>query len=64
MCKGDGFFIPRRKRNGGGAKGPATAAIAGAVAVGVLLVSTAFRMWGVYKKKRAAAKCGAQADSK
>lgn len=30
----------------------ATAAIAGAVAVGVLLVSTGFRMWGVWKKSR------------
>ena len=34
------------------AKGSATAAIAGAVAVGVLLSSTVFRMWGVYKKSR------------
>ncbi|MBR0156530.1 MAG: threonine/serine exporter family protein [Clostridia bacterium] len=33
-------------------KGVATAAIAGSVAVGVLLVSTGFRMWGVYKKRR------------
>ncbi|MBO4849122.1 MAG: threonine/serine exporter family protein [Clostridia bacterium] len=33
-------------------KGLATAAIAGAVAVGVLLVSTVFRMWGVWKKSR------------
>ena len=33
-------------------KGLATAAIAGAVAVGVLLISTGFRMWGVYKKHR------------
>ncbi|MBQ7060322.1 MAG: threonine/serine exporter family protein [Clostridia bacterium] len=33
-------------------KGIATAAIAGAVAVGVLLVSTGFRMWGVWKKNR------------
>ncbi len=33
-------------------KGLATAAIAGAMAVGVLLVSTVFRMWGVYKKKK------------
>ena len=57
-------FISRSKMNEAWAKGSATAAIAGAVAVGVLLVSTAFRMWGVYKKKRAAAKCGAQADSK
>ncbi|MBQ4429060.1 MAG: threonine/serine exporter family protein [Clostridia bacterium] len=34
------------------AKGVATAAIAGAVAVGVLLSSTMFRMWGVYMKSR------------
>ena len=33
-------------------KGMATAAIAGAMAVGVLLISTAFRMWGVWKKNR------------
>lgn len=57
-------FISRSQMNEAWAKGSATAAIAGAVAVGVLLVSTAFRMWGVYKKKRAAAKCGTQTDSK
>lgn len=34
------------------AKGMSTAAIAGAMAVGVLLVSTGFRMWGVYKKRK------------
>ena len=56
-------FISRSQMNEAWAKGSATAAIAGAVAVGVLLVSTAFRMWGVYKKKRAAAKCGTQTDS-
>ncbi|MBO4562818.1 MAG: threonine/serine exporter family protein [Clostridia bacterium] len=33
-------------------KGLATAAIAGAVAIGVLLISTGFRMWGVWKKSR------------
>ncbi len=33
-------------------KGMATAAIAGAMAVGVLLISTIFRMWGVWKKNR------------
>lgn len=33
-------------------KGMATAAIAGAMAVGVLLVSTAFRMWSVWKNKK------------
>jgi hypothetical protein len=30
----------------------ATASIAGAMAIGVLLISTAFRMWGVWKKNR------------
>ncbi len=34
------------------AKGMATAAIAGSVAVGVLLVSTGFRMWTVAKRNR------------
>ncbi len=34
-------------------KGMQTAMIAGAVAIGVLLVSTAFRMWGVGKRNRA-----------
>ena len=29
-----------------------TAAIAGSIAVGVLLVSTMFRMWGVFLKNR------------
>jgi uncharacterized membrane protein YjjP (DUF1212 family) len=33
-------------------KGMATAAIAGCMAIGVLLVSTMFRMWGVWKKNR------------
>ena len=33
-------------------KGMLTAAIAGAMAVGVLLVSTVFRMWGVWKNER------------
>lgn len=33
-------------------KGMLTAAIAGSMAVGVLLVSTGFRMWGVFKKNR------------
>jgi len=33
-------------------KGMLTAAIAGSMAVGVLLVSTGFRMWGVSKKNR------------
>lgn len=35
------------------ARGSTTAAIAGAVAVGVLLSSTAFRMWSVHMKRRA-----------
>ena len=34
-------------------KGMATAYIAGAMAVGVLLISTVFRMWGVWKRNRA-----------
>jgi len=34
-------------------KGMLTAAIAGSMAVGVLLVSTGFRMWGVSKRNRA-----------
>ncbi len=33
-------------------KGLLTAAIAGSMAVGVLLVSTVFRMWGVHKKSK------------
>ena len=33
-------------------KGMATAAIAGSMAVGVLLISTGFRMWGVWKTNR------------
>lgn len=33
-------------------KGMATAAIAGAMAIGVLLISTVFRMWGVWRKSR------------
>lgn len=36
------------------ARGMATAYIAGAVAIGVLLMSTVFRMWGVFKKNRIA----------
>ena len=35
-------------------RGMLTAAIAGSMAVGVLLVSTGFRMWSVYKKNRMA----------
>lgn len=34
------------------AKGMHTAALAGALAVGVLLVSTMFRMWGVWQRRR------------
>ena len=37
-------------------KGLATAAISGAMAVGVLFVSTGFRMWGEYKRRRAVEK--------
>ncbi len=37
-------------------KGMLTAAIAGSMAVGVLLVSTGFRMWSVGKKRRASQK--------
>lgn len=33
-------------------RGMATAAIAGAMAVGVLLISTVFRMWGVWRKRK------------
>lgn len=36
------------------ARGMATAYIAGAMAIGVLLVSTIFRMWGVWKKNKLA----------
>lgn len=43
-------FIRRGMGTEAGQKGMATAAIAGAMAAGVLLVSTAFRMWGIYKK--------------
>lgn len=35
-------------------RGMATGYIAGAMAIGVLLMSTAFRMWGVWKKSRLA----------
>lgn len=45
-------FIRRGMGPEAWAKGLATAAIAGAVAVGVLLSSTIFRMWGVYKKNK------------
>ena len=33
-------------------KGMATAMVAGAMAVGVLLISTMFRMWSVWKNNR------------
>jgi hypothetical protein len=36
------------------ARGMATAYIAGAMAIGVLLISTVFRMWGVWKKNKLA----------
>lgn len=45
-------FIRRGMGPEAWSKGLATAAIAGAVAVGVLLSSTVFRMWGVYRKGR------------
>lgn len=46
-------MVTRGDITGAWAKGTATAAIAGMIAVGVLLVSTAFRMWGVWRKKQA-----------
>ncbi|MBR5947557.1 MAG: threonine/serine exporter family protein [Clostridia bacterium] len=45
-------FIRRGMGSEAWSKGLATAAIAGAVAVGVLISSTVFRMWGVYKKSK------------
>lgn len=45
-------FIRRGMTAEAYAKGMATAAIAGSMAVGVLLISTVFRMWGVWKKSR------------
>ena len=45
-------FIRRGMTTEAYQKGMATAAIAGAMAVGVLLVSTGFRMWGVWIKQR------------
>ncbi|MBQ1820477.1 MAG: threonine/serine exporter family protein [Clostridia bacterium] len=45
-------FIRRGVLSEAYAKGMTTAAIAGCMAVGVLLVSTMFRMWGVWKKNR------------
>ena len=45
-------FIRRGMTAEAYAKGMATASIAGAMAIGVLLISTMFRMWGVWKKNR------------
>ena len=47
-------FVRRNLLTDAWNKGMLTAAIAGSVAVGVLLISTGFRMWGVAKNKRAA----------
>ncbi len=55
-------FIRRNMLSEAYSKGMATAAIAGSMAVGVLLVSTGFRMWGVgtkNRKQRAAEKAAA-----
>jgi uncharacterized membrane protein YjjP (DUF1212 family) len=49
-------FIRRGMTAEAYARGMATAYIAGAVAIGVLLMSTVFRMWGVWKKSRIAKK--------
>lgn len=49
-------FIRRGMASAAYTKGMATAAIAGAMAIGVLLISTVFRMWGVWKKSRIARK--------
>ena len=45
-------FIRRGMTSEAYAKGLATAYIAGAMAIGVLLISTGFRMWGVWSKRR------------
>ncbi len=45
-------FIRRGMTSEAYAKGMLTASIAGAMAIGVLLISTVFRMWGVWKKSR------------
>lgn len=45
-------FLRRGMLTDAYAKGRATAAIAGAMAIGVLLVSTGFRMWSVWKHHR------------
>lgn len=49
-------FIRRNMLSEAWDKGMLTAAIAGSMAVGVLLVSTGFRMWGVGRARRAAKK--------
>ncbi len=45
-------FIRRGMLNEAYDKGMATAMIAGAMAIGVLLISTVFRMWGVWLRNR------------
>ena len=45
-------FIRRGMLSEAYSKGMTTAAIAGCMAVGVLLVSTGFRMWGVWKNRK------------
>lgn len=47
-------FIRRGMTAEAYARGMATAYIAGAMAIGVLLISTVFRMWGVWKKNKLA----------
>ncbi len=47
-------FIRRGMVSEAYSKGLATAYIAGAMAIGVLLISTVFRMWGEWKRSRAA----------
>ena len=49
-------FIRRGMTAEAYAKGLATAYIAGAMAIGVLLVSTGFRMWSVWKNRRLSGK--------
>ena len=45
-------YIIRSDMNGFAAKGMHTIAIAGAIAVGILMVSTVFRLWTVWKRSR------------
>lgn len=46
-------YLVRGDGAGFAAKGMETIAVAGAIAVGVLMVSTLVRLWGVWKQKRA-----------